>query len=113
MQPNSEGEAVLCVDNSHPALLVEATHSAPLASIVPLPSHRYAAASSVEGWDCSLILADVCSPCSTDWTGLGCSVQMTHFACGGVVLGLAAFHCLMDAQASATFAREWADSALS
>ena len=34
-------------------------------------------------------------------------MQVTRWTCGSVVLGLSAFHCLMDAQAAATFMSEW------
>ena len=107
LQEDSTGAATLRVDNTNPLLLSEATHPALLASCIPTADARYASASSAEGWNSSLIPDDLFISVSTNWTGPACSVQVTRFACGGVVLGLSAFHCLMDAQAAATFMREW------
>ncbi|CAN6288564.1 unnamed protein product [Urochloa humidicola] len=41
------------------------------------------------------------------------TVQVTSFACGGFVLGLAMNHCLADGQSAAAFLCSWADAARS
>ncbi|CAL4941069.1 unnamed protein product [Urochloa decumbens] len=39
------------------------------------------------------------------------TVQVTSFACGGFVLGLAMNHCLADGQSAAAFLRSWSEAA--
>ena len=107
LQENGKREAAMRLDNSNAVVLVEAVHSSPLSSCIPTPNNRYDTANAAGGWDCSLIPNDVRTPVNNDWTGTACAVQVTRWACGGVLLGLSAFHCLMDAQSAATFMREW------
>jgi len=110
---DSTGAATLRLDNSNPVTLIEATHSVPLSSCIPTPTTRYSPPQPPALWthpqllDGSLIPRDVLTAVNADWTGVACSVQVTRWACGGVLLGLSAFHCLMDAQAAATFLGEW------
>ena len=113
LHEDTRGAATLIFDNANPVALVEATHASPLSDCIPSTSDRYGPPQPPKSWshpqlvDSALIPADVCTAVSSDWTGAGCSVQVTRFACGGVVLGLSAFHCLMDAQSAATFLGEW------
>ena len=111
---DSTGAATLRLDNSNPVVLTEASNTALLSDCIPPPAVRYARPQPPKQWthpqlvDRSLLPAsDVFTAVSGDWTGASCSVQVTRWACGGVVLGLSAFHCLMDAQAAATFVGEW------
>ena len=103
----------MLLDNSNPVQLIEAAHPSSLADCIPPAAVRYATPQPPVGWehpqllDCARIPAGLCTMVSGDWTGTACTVQVTRFACGGVVLGLSAFHCLMDAQAAATFMGEW------
>ena len=110
---DTTGAATPCLDSSNPVALTEASHASPLSSCIPSPANRYSPPQPPTVWthpqlvDGLLIPSDLCPPVSSDWTGVSCSVQVTRWTCGSVVLGLSAFHCLTDAKAAATFLGEW------
>ena len=111
LHEDSRGAASLHLDNLNPVTFTEATHPLRLIDCIPPPSLRYGPSlSSLSGpsvVDYSRLPTDLCSPVRGDWKGTSCAVRVTRLGCGGVLLGLSAFHCLMDAAAVGAFLCEW------
>ena len=57
--------------------------------------------------DLSRLPDDLCSMVSGNFKGTSCTLQVTRMGCGGVIIGLSAFHCLVDGPSIGAFMGDW------